>query len=121
MRATLFRCRLGGSPEVEFPLWDLPDRRMRVGDTLERVIHKMRLTCTGPGRYEVFFWDKQLIHEYAQVEGGKRDVARLVKVKSRDGLHAIELYYRRGMLDSIRDSAGRIIELERDAEGGCAS
>jgi hypothetical protein len=41
--------RLGDNREVEFPLWDLPDRRMRVGDTLERVIHKMRLTCTGPG------------------------------------------------------------------------
>jgi RHS repeat-associated protein len=109
--------RLGDDREVEFPLWNLPDRRMRVGDSIDRVIHKMRLTCTGPGKYEIFFWDKQLVHEYAPVEGGSRDVAKLVKVKSRDGLHAIELYHRRGLLDSIRDSGGRIVELERDGEG----
>ena len=60
---------------VEFPLWDLPNRQMRVGDEIERAIHKMRLKCTTPGEYEIFFWDTGLRHRYHMVSGGDPNVA----------------------------------------------
>ncbi|MBX3251391.1 MAG: RHS repeat protein [Myxococcales bacterium] len=110
--------RLGDGREVEFPLWDLPHRRMRVGDQVERLIHKMRLTCTGQGTYEIDFADRKLVHEYGPVPGGDARVAKLLRIRTRDRAHAIELHYDgRGLLEWVRDSSGRLLRFEHDAAG----
>jgi RHS repeat-associated protein len=109
--------RLGDGREVEFGLWDLPDRRMHPGDRLERAIHKLQLRCVAPGHFEVQHADDR-IHEFAPVPGGDPELARLVGIRSIDGHHRIELSYDgNARLEWIRDSGGRLLHFEHDAEG----
>ncbi|HET6145978.1 MAG TPA: DUF6531 domain-containing protein [Polyangia bacterium] len=109
--------RCGDGREVEFPLWDLPDRVMRPGDELERVIHKMKLRRTSLETFEVEYADGR-VHEFAPVAGGDPKVARLTRIRSRDGHHKIDLEYdRQARLEWVRDAAGRLIHFEHDASG----
>lgn len=109
--------RCGDGREIEFPLWDLPDRIMRKGDVVERLIHKMKLRCTGPDSFEVEQADGR-VHELATVAGGKKGVARLVRVRSSDGHHAIEMTYDgHGRIEWLRDAGGRAVKLEHDGSG----
>jgi RHS repeat-associated protein len=109
--------RLGDGREVEFGLWDLPDRRMRPGDRLERAIHKLQLRCVGPGRFEVQHADDR-IHEFAPVPGGDPEMARLVRIRSLDGHQRIDLSYDGdARLKWVRDSGGRLYHFEHDHQG----
>ena len=109
--------RCGDGREVEFGLWDLPNRTMRPGDQLERVIHRMKLRCVSRERYEVEQSDGR-VHEFAFVRGGDPAVARLLRIRSRDGHHAIDLTYDdRGRLARVRDSAGRLLNFKHDVRG----
>jgi RHS repeat-associated protein len=109
--------RCGDGRELEFPLWDLPDRVMRTGDLLKSAIHRMTLRRLDMARFEVEQADGR-VHEYAPVAGGAPGIARLVRIRSRDGHHAIELTYdARGRLEWVRDSAGRLLRFEHDPVG----
>lgn len=109
--------RGGDGREIEFPLWDLPERRMRPGDVVDRVIHKMRLRCVGHDRYEVEHADGR-VHELGPVVGGEAGKLRLLRIRSRDGHHAIDVTYDEdGRIEWVRDSGGRLLKLEHDAEG----
>jgi RHS repeat-associated protein len=107
--------RLGDGREVEFGLWDLADRRMRPGDCLERLIHKLRLACVAEGRFELMFADG-LVHQYAAIPGHER--LRLVNILSPDRCHAVELSYDpHGRLDQLRDTTGRVTSFVHDERG----
>lgn len=109
--------RCGDGREIEFPLWELPERAMRRGDVVERVIHKMKLRCAAPGHFELEHEDGR-IHEFAAVAGGDPAVLRLLRIRSRDGQHAIFLGYdHQGWLDTVTDSARRVIKLDHDERG----
>ncbi|MFV8756503.1 DUF6531 domain-containing protein [Nannocystaceae bacterium ST9] len=109
--------RLGDGREIEFGLWDLPERTMRPGDVLERVIHKLTLHCVGQGRFEVHHADGR-IHEFASILGGDAEIARLVRIRSLDGHHAIELHYdSNARLEWVRDACDRLLHFEHDGEG----
>jgi RHS repeat-associated protein len=109
--------RLGDGREIEFGLWDLPGRTMRPGDVLERAIHKLKLRCVAQGRYEVHHPDGR-IHELAHVAGGAMGVARLVRIRSLDGHHAIDLLYdSHAQLEWVRDACGRMLHFQHD-DGG---
>ncbi len=106
--------RSGDGRELEFPLWDLPDRRMRAGDVVSRVVDKLELRALGEGRFEVVHADGR-VHDLAPVLGGKEGVSKLVRIRSEDRHHSIELIYdRRGLLEWVRDSGGRLLAFEHD-------
>lgn len=109
--------RAGDGRELEFELFDLPGRTLRPGDAVERVPDRMVLRCTAPQRFEVEHEDGT-VHELAPVSGGDSDVAPLVRIRSEDRHHAIDLSYdERGRLERVRDSGGRILFFEHDAHG----
>src|SRR5690606_15492141 len=109
--------RLGDGREIEFGLWDLPERRMQPGDTLERVIHKLVLACVAEGRFELRFADG-LIHEFERVPGDRPGVHRLTRITTTDRMPQVQLAYdRRARLEWIRDSFGRFLRFEHDDQG----
>ncbi|NVB36762.1 RHS domain-containing protein [Pseudenhygromyxa sp. WMMC2535] len=112
--------RLGDGREVEFGLWDLPERSergMRPGRTIERVIHKLRLTCVAEGRFELASAD-DLVREYARIPGDATDRLRLVKIRSADGCHDVELSYdENAHLAQARDACGRVVLFVHDQQG----
>lgn len=109
--------RAGDGRALEFELFDLADRTLRPGNAVERVPDRIVLRCTGAGRYEVEQEDGT-VHELAHVHGGDPSVARLVRIRSEDRHHDIELAYdEAGRLAQVRESGGRILRFEHDALG----
>ncbi|PRQ02443.1 putative deoxyribonuclease RhsC [Enhygromyxa salina] len=113
--------RCGDGREVEFPLWHLPERKLRAGDTATRVIHKMTLTCVQPGHYEVRQANGN-VHVYMAVAGGDPELFRLVQIRSGDAQHEIRLTYDpRGRLEWVRDCGGRTLRFNHDERGRLTS
>jgi RHS repeat-associated protein len=107
--------RAGDGRELEFALFDLPERTLRVGDVVEHVPDRLVLRRVASDRYEVEH-DDGTVHELAYVTA--EPVARLVRIRSEDRHHAIELSYdARGRLESVRDSGGRLLRFEHDTLG----
>lgn len=108
--------RLGDGREIEFGLWDLPDRRMRPGDVLERRVHKLRLACVDEQHFELTLADG-LVHEFGAISGDAPGSVRLLKIHSPDRYHVIELSYAHDHLDQVRDMCGRVIRFVHDERG----
>lgn len=109
--------RCGDGREIEFPLWDLPERQLRPGDAVTRVIHKLELRCTAPDRFELEN-EAGDVREFAPLPGAPGGPGRLVRVRSRDGHHVVQLEYdERGSLSLVRDAGGRLVRFEHDERG----
>ncbi|MFL5346270.1 MAG: DUF6531 domain-containing protein [Hyalangium sp.] len=103
--------------EIEFHTDGLSDRRLRTGQTLFDATQGMTVRALGSSCWEIEQEDGR-VHEFAPVPGGPRDRARLMRIRSRDGHHVIQLSYdARGRLDFVRDSAGRLLGFEHDESG----
>ncbi|MSP17815.1 MAG: hypothetical protein EXR73_14625, partial [Myxococcales bacterium] len=103
--------------EVEFLLRELPERVIRPGESVYHPTERLTLKSLGRFRWEVEQRDGTVL-EFAPVPGGDAQRARLVRIRSRDEHHAIELVYdARGLLDMVRDAGGRLCAFEHDAHG----
>lgn len=104
--------------EIEFLLDDLKHRVIRPGDRVYESTNRLTLHALGGFRWEIETHDG-IVHEFAPVKGAvdpKR--AKLLRIRSADGHHAIELMYDpHGSLDTVRDCEGRLVLFSHDAKG----
>lgn len=107
--------------EIEFDTFDRPNHRMRIGDEVWNPINRLMLRREANGRWRVTAHDG-VFREFAPVPGkavlGKDDGrARIQRIVSRCENHEISFRYdSRGRLESVRDSGGRLIQIEQDEQ-----
>lgn len=102
--------------ELEFDTFDLPDHQMRVGEQLWNAINRLTLRCKSMGCWEVESHDG-VVREFGPVTGRNDGRAMIQRIRSRGGFHEITFQYdQRGRLERVRDSSGRLIYLEHDAQ-----
>jgi YD repeat-containing protein len=103
--------------ELEFETFDFPNHVMRPGDQVFDPIHRATLRCRPNGAWEVWTADG-ICRELAPIAGGDPSVARLVRRRTRDDHHRVELHYdARANLEWVRDAGGRQLRFEHDASG----
>lgn len=108
--------RGGDGREAVFDTFDLPGRAMRVGDEVFEPFRRLTLRCTRDG------WEVEdiegLVHTFRRLAGDRRSAEwRLVSIRARDG-HEVTLDYASdGTLEWVRDSEGRLLRFEHDAQG----
>jgi RHS repeat-associated protein len=103
--------------EVEFHTDGLPGRVLCTGQLLYEPTNRLTLRALGGSRWEI---EEQggVVHEFAPVSGGSPTRAKLIRVRSRDGHHSIQLAYDAlGRLEWGRDSAGRLLGFVHDEMG----
>jgi len=102
--------------EVEIDTFDFPNHRIEPGEEVYYPIDRLTLKCLDGGRWEIWSADG-LCRDFAPVPGGDPQVARLVCIRTRDD-HRIDLHYdAEARLSWVRDSGGRRILFENDAQG----
>jgi RHS repeat-associated protein len=106
--------------EIEFHLDGFPDGTIRAGQSVYDPTNRLTLRAMGDFRWEVES-AQGLVREFAPVPGGEPHRARLLRIRSRDGHHSIQLTYdARGRLEWGRDCGGRMIAFVHDKEGRLA-
>ncbi len=108
--------RAGDGREIEFDTFKFADHAMRPGDAVWDPFNRLTLRNTAPFTWEVET-PEGLTHHFAPVKGGDAKVARLTRIADRADNEVLLTYDPRGALDYARDSAGRIVRFEHDAEG----
>ncbi len=107
--------------ELEFDTFELADHAMRRGDVVYDPISRLTLRSLGQLRWELETHDG-LVKEFGPIPGESpqnrdRGLARLVRIRDRQG-HEIRCRYdERARLVEVIDSAGRRIQLEYGRHG----
>lgn len=108
--------------EIEFDTFDFPDHRIEAGQRVDNPVERLSLHCRGAQGWTVTSWADGTRREFAPVAGGPATRAMLQRIRDRSGQHEIDFQYdARGCLAQIRDSAGRLVQLERDPAGRVAA
>jgi len=103
--------------EIEFDTFDFPDHTIQPGQEIWHPIDRLTLRCKKGNSWEIETHEG-LIHYFAPLEGQDNGRAMIQRIRSRDGFHEISFFYNEaGLLDSVRDSAGRLIHVEYDNHG----
>ncbi|MBN1207045.1 MAG: hypothetical protein JXB05_19325 [Myxococcaceae bacterium] len=103
--------------EIEFHLDGHPGRVIRAGQQVYDATNRLTLRALGNLRWEVESADG-VVREFAPVAGGDAQRARLQRIVSRDRHHSIQLSYdARGLLEWVRDCAGRVVAFVHDKQG----
>ncbi|NVB37013.1 hypothetical protein G6O69_04170 [Pseudenhygromyxa sp. WMMC2535] len=102
--------------EIEFDTFDLPGHAIAPGQEVQNPIERATLRCKPEGCWELT--DSQgVVREFAPVPG-REDRAMIQRQRSRCGFHEIRWFYgERGLLEWVRDSAGRMIGLRHGGDG----
>lgn len=102
--------------EIEFDTFDFPDHRIRPGEELWHPIDRLTLRCKEGDRWEIEGHDG-IVREFAPVPGSGGVRSLIQRIRSRCRFHEILFEYdERGCLRWVRDSGGRLINLEHDEE-----
>ncbi|HLL05053.1 MAG TPA: DUF6531 domain-containing protein [Myxococcaceae bacterium] len=103
--------------ETEFHTDGLPDCVIRPGQSLYDATNRLTLRALGDFRWAIESADGG-VREFSLVPGDNSQRARLQRIQSRDGHHAIQLTYSsRGHLEWVRDCGGRLIAFVHDKQG----
>jgi RHS repeat-associated protein len=103
--------------EIEFLLGHLPDRIILPGDRVYDPTNRLTLKAIGAHRWEIETADG-VVHVFAPVPGGNPTRAKLIRIRSADEQHTIELFYDdRGLLSRVVDSGGRVYRFKHDGAG----
>ena len=99
--------------EIEFHVHDRPGRSILDGEETYLPFERLHLRCLAKGCWEVRD-SAGLTHEFSPVPGDSSGVAVLTGKRDRNG-HRLDLTYdSRGLLDTVRDSGGRLLRFEHD-------
>ncbi|HEX8703421.1 MAG TPA: DUF6531 domain-containing protein [Myxococcaceae bacterium] len=106
--------------EIEFDTTSLPEHVIQPGQSLYHPLERLTLRAQGQFRWQIEAHDG-VTQEFSPVAGGDPTQALLQVRRMRDG-HAIKLTYDdQGRLKWCRDSVGRLIGFEHDAQGRLTS
>ncbi|WP_338865646.1 DUF6531 domain-containing protein [Myxococcus stipitatus] len=102
--------------EIEFDTFDFADHVMSPGQELWHPISRLLLRCQGNGRWMVRAADGTE-REFAPVPGRQDGRSPIQRIRAPLGDAEVRFDYdRRGRLERVRDSAGRLIGLTHDEE-----
>ncbi|MFY1831921.1 DUF6531 domain-containing protein [Myxococcus fulvus] len=102
--------------ELEFDTFDFIDHVMAPGQELWHPIDRLVLRCQGNGRWTVRSVDGT-VREFGPVPGRQDGRSLLQRIRAPHGDAEVRFDYdKRGRLERVRDSAGRLIGLSHDDE-----
>jgi RHS repeat-associated protein len=103
--------------EIEFDTFDLPGHRMQVGDEVWQPIDRLRLRRESEREWSITAPDQKVLR-FAPLFEREGAPAVLRRISAPGGLVHVDLQYgAAGVLERVRDSAGRELRFEHDARG----
>lgn len=104
--------------EIEFDVFDLPGHRLSPGEEVFDPINALTLRYRAVNLIEIETLQGQIL-EFAPVAmpaGPRSRWWRIQKKRTRDGHEILFAYDKRGNLEWVRDSGGRLVGFEHDAQ-----